>query len=280
MRHPVAFWAAVIATLVLFASLQNPALAASRGNTPQVRLAPQEEPPSTDGLIVLVASASAGAPSAGSRDTRVALSTESSINVNSAPGIPLIRGLAKAEAGVSVEERTLSSAATASFPSLNQFISTVKNPNASALAGVYVADVLALKVVSYPAGNPLSVTALPGYVTQSCGIEHCPSVGLLAHNFLAGALFSRLSPNEEVTLIYGDGSAQRFRVSKIKRFQALNPTDPYSEFVDLDKGSQELSSTDVFNQTFGVGRQVVFQTCISANGNLSWGRLFVIADPV
>ncbi len=191
----------------------------------------------------------------------------------------MIRGLAKAEAGVSIEERAASTAVAESFPTLSQFIATVKNPDANALSGVFVKDVLALKVVQYPAGNPLSITAMPGYVTQSCGIEQCPSIGLLGHNFLAGKLFFDLSLNQEVALVYGDGNIKRFRASRIRRYQALSPNDPYSEFVDLEKGGTKLSSTDLFNDTFGVGQQVVFQTCIAANGNISWGRIFVIADP-
>jgi hypothetical protein len=47
----------------------------------------------------------------------------------------------------------------------------------------------------------------------------------------------------------------------------------------MENGGAQLSSTDLFNQMYTGGNKVVFQTCIYANGNWSWGRLFVTATP-
>jgi hypothetical protein len=35
----------------------------------------------------------------------------------------------------------------------------------------------------------------------------------------------------------------------------------------------------MFSRAYGGERRAVFQTCIAAEGNGSWGRLFVIALP-
>ncbi len=278
MRRLVALWAAILGFVIVFASSERPVFAANAVDMPQVSFASEEPFPNSNVSAPFIAASSARARRSEGGDAGQALSIISTGSVNAELASTTVTGLAKAVAGISAEEKA--AAAVTTFPSLNQFIASIKNEKSREITGIYVKDVMAVKVVPYPSGNPLSVTALPGYVTLSCGIEQCPSIGFLAHNFLAGALFSRMSPNQEVALVHGDGSTERFRVSAVKRFQALSPNDPYSEFLDLETGNQKLSSTDVFNQTFGVGHQVVFQTCISANGNLSWGRLFVIADPV
>jgi len=35
----------------------------------------------------------------------------------------------------------------------------------------------------------------------------------------------------------------------------------------------------MFDRAYEGGRHVTFQTCIAAEGNSSWGRLFIIAAP-
>jgi len=40
-----------------------------------------------------------------------------------------------------------------------------------------------------------------------------------------------------------------------------------------------LTAEQLFNRVYRGDRHVTFQTCIDANGDISWGRLFVIAIP-
>ena len=70
-----------------------------------------------------------------------------------------------------------------------------------------------------------------------------------------------------------------FTVTNIYRFQALDPTKSASDFVDLDTG-QRYSGRLLFNRMYGGARHLIFQTCIYANGDLNWGRLFVLAEPL
>ncbi len=78
--------------------------------------------------------------------------------------------------------------------------------------------------------------------------------------------------------MYGDGKVEYFMITQMFRFQALDPTNPYSSFRDLSD-SQTLTVDQLFNKVYRGERHVTFQTCIEANGEASWGRLFVTAIP-
>jgi len=104
------------------------------------------------------------------------------------------------------------------------------------------------------------------------------TTGLLAHNYLAGASFFDLKVGDEVRLVYGDGKVEIFVVYEILRYQALQPHSTYSSFRDLDT-DKVLSVEQTFKRVFFSDGNVTFQTCIEKDGELSWGRLFVIAIP-
>ena len=167
------------------------------------------------------------------------------------------------------------------IPTLDDFVAIVKNGQPGQVVGVYIAKVLALKVAQQPANNLAYVNESLGYATQFNLAAQYGSTGLLAHNYLSGALFSNASVGQEVDVIYGDGAIRRYTISIIRRFQALSPTSPASNFVDLDKSiDTQISNAELFQQIYAQGNRVVFQTCINAKGNVSWGRLFVIATPI
>lgn len=165
----------------------------------------------------------------------------------------------------------------ASTTSLETFAASLNKSDSSQLVGIFVKNVLAVKVVQQSSATYVSTSS--GTVTQFGMASQYGSIGLLAHNYLSGASFSKLGSGTEIVLVYGDGSTKKYQVSAVKKYQALSPTDPYSNFVNLDNPDATLTSTDVFNETYGSGG-LVLQTCISKNGNSSWGRLFVIASPV
>ena len=164
--------------------------------------------------------------------------------------------------------------AAASTTSLETFAASLKKTDSTQLVGIFVKNVLAVKVVQQPSAAYVSSSS--GTVTQFGMASQYGSIGLLAHNYLSGASFSKLGSGTEIILVYGDGSTKKYQVTAVKKYQALSPTDPYSNFVNLDNPDATISSTDVFNETYGSGG-LVLQTCISKNGNSSWGRLFVIA---
>jgi hypothetical protein len=154
---------------------------------------------------------------------------------------------------------------------------TAGNPHV--LRRVFTAGVLDLAVVQQPAGQSMYVSDGPDQATQFRLASRYGNVGLLAHDFLAGSYFSQLVVGMKVHLAYSDGQVESYVVSQVLRFEALRPDSTYSSFRDLDNG-QTLSASRLFLRVYGGTQHLTFQTCIPNNGDLNWGRLFVIAVPV
>ena len=164
------------------------------------------------------------------------------------------------------------------FPTLAEFSQSVQNGDANVLRGVYVANVLNLPVVQQPADRPYYVSNRNGEITQFGMASRYGSIGLLAHNTLSGRVFPNLAIGQEVQLVYGDGSVEYFEIRQILHFQAMEPESVSSSFRNLDR-NEVLSAGEMFNRAYVGGQRLVFQTCIEAEGNVSWGRLFAIAMP-
>jgi len=164
------------------------------------------------------------------------------------------------------------------IPSLTEFISTIKKSDSYTLTGVYVNNILALRVVQQY--STYSVSSEIGTATRFGMASEYGSIGLLAHNYLSGGSFSKLSIGSEIILVYGDGKTTKYQVTAIRKYQALSPTNVYSRFINLDKPNVTFSSDEVINENYGSRGKLILQTCISNDGNLAWGRLFIIASPV
>jgi hypothetical protein len=164
------------------------------------------------------------------------------------------------------------------LPGFNDFSEAVQNGKADNLRGVYVANVLALPVVQQPAGNAGYVSNSDGQVTQFALASQYENIGLLAHNHLSGRFFSQLAVGQEVRLVYGDGKVETFIVTEVLQYQALQPNSPWSSFRSLADDTT-LSAGQMFKRVYAGDHHVTFQTCIYADGNASWGRLFIIATP-
>ncbi len=165
-----------------------------------------------------------------------------------------------------------------SLPIPDIFISQVMNGQAEELRAVYVPGILAARVVPQPEGNDVFVSPMKKVVTQFTLASRFGSIGLLAHNYLAGESFSLLTEGQQFYLIYGDGRASTFMIMEILRYRAIDSTNARSEFVNLENGELEIAA-EVFTEIYNRPGQVIFQTCISADEDPSWGRLFVIAQP-
>lgn len=162
---------------------------------------------------------------------------------------------------------------------LDKFIQSVRNGDANNVAGVYIHDVLALPVGQQPTGNAGYVTREPELLTQFGLPQRYGTVGILAHNDLAGAKFSRIQKSSYIIVVYGDGRQEYFRVREIQRYQALSPTNAYSDFINMEDRSEKLTAGQLFNRIYAVRDRLVLQTCIASEGDPSWGRMFIIATP-
>jgi len=164
------------------------------------------------------------------------------------------------------------------LPTFTEFSKPVQNGQADVLRGVYVSNVLALPVAQQPADNSNYISDHNDEATQFSPASQYGNVGVLAHNHLAGRSFSKLALGQEVRLVYGNGNVEYFVITEVLRYQALQPKDPWSSFRNLDN-DEVLTAEQLFNRVYLGDHHVTFQTCIAANGVLSWGRLFVLAMP-
>jgi hypothetical protein len=167
---------------------------------------------------------------------------------------------------------------SAVLPTFTDFSHAIKNGQKDVLRGMYVDNILALPVVQQPAGNPAYVSNSDGKVTQFSMASQFGNIGLLAHNHLAGQSFSQLAVGQEIRLVYGNGHVETFVIKEVLKYQALQPTSVYSSFKNLDK-DETLTVEQMFDRVYKGDRHLTLQTCITADGKLSWGRLFVIAVP-
>ncbi|HEX2980304.1 MAG TPA: hypothetical protein VHO48_08575 [Anaerolineaceae bacterium] len=170
---------------------------------------------------------------------------------------------------------------TTTLPDLDTFVRSVTNGNADQVVGVYVPGTLALPAVQQPKNDPNFVSRDPDVVTQFDAVSKFDSVGLLAHNYLAGDYFYDLMKSQVVIIVYGNGARSYYKVSEVQQYQALSPTSPQSDFIDLsDPEQRKMSAGELFSRVYTLTNRVIFQTCILRNGDPSWGRMFVIATPM
>lgn len=159
------------------------------------------------------------------------------------------------------------------------FAASLINGQAGEAVGVYVPGLFALPIRQQPDGHPEYVDRDDNILTEFSLPRKYGVTGLLAHNYLSGSRFFQLKSGQDVVLVYGDGRLEHYRVNRIEAFQALKPNSPFSEFVDLsDPHHSLLSSANLFNRVYTTSQQLVFQTCIEAGDEPSWGRIFIIAS--
>ena len=166
----------------------------------------------------------------------------------------------------------------ADLPTLDAFVLQVMNGDSAQLRGVYAPDLFAFGVTTQPEGYPEFISRDADVLTQFGSASQVGSIGLLAHNYLAGRQFPLMEAGQLIHLVYGDGLLQTYTVAQSLRYRALQPRSASSEFVDLVSGGQ-LAASALFQAIYGRPGAVVFQTCIAADGVSTWGRLFVVAIP-
>ena len=162
---------------------------------------------------------------------------------------------------------------------LREFISSVTNGSPDVVRGIYSPDNFALPVVQQPSGQSGYVSTVDGVVTQFSMPAKYNVTGILAHNYLSGKYFYSLDIGDIVQIIYGDGEIRSYKVTDIQRYQALQPNSSSSQFVNLDTG-ERLTATQLFKRVYMGNHHITLQTCIQEGSENSWGRLFVIAQPI
>jgi hypothetical protein len=162
---------------------------------------------------------------------------------------------------------------------LQDFAEAVKDGNADKIKGLYAADVFTLRVIQQPSGKPGFVSPIDGIATQFSMATSNNITGMLAHNFASGRFFFDLAQGNSINVVYGDGTTKEYTVTAIKRFQALSPKSASSDFIDLET-NEKLSAAGLFSKMYTGKHHLTLQTCIQEGTEDSWGRLFIIAEPV
>jgi hypothetical protein len=168
-------------------------------------------------------------------------------------------------------------------PLVNKSADQPVEPNpveeSSWIRSVSVPNIFSYDVVQQPESDPYYVSSSSDLVTEFGLAKKYGTIGLVAHNNLAGTLFTNLDLGQEIQIVYTDGHTDRYTVSAIYRFRALQPANTESQFVDL--ASEEVfTANELFERMYTGSPHVTFQTCIYGDGNPSWGRFFAVATPV
>jgi len=168
---------------------------------------------------------------------------------------------------------------TSTVPTLSNFSSSIQNGKGKVIRGAYIDGLFALPILQQPSNNAAFVSTVDNTLTQFGMASQFGNVGLLAHNYLSGQFFFQLTTGTVIQLVYGDGRIETYQVTHIYRYQATSPNSVSSDFIDLDT-QKTFTAPQLFTKVYKGPRHVTFQTCISQDGNSSWGRYFVIAEPI
>ena len=162
---------------------------------------------------------------------------------------------------------------------LQSFVKEVYTGQPNVLTGVFVDGTFAMDIIQQPTSQPGYISSEEEKITEFRMAKDYGTTGLMAHNSLAGKAFFQLDVGQTIYLVYGDGEVESFTIVDVKRYKALSPNSPYSEFVDLENDSVQVSAEDLFYQMYGQDGALIMQTCIENEGISTWGRLFIIAIP-
>jgi len=162
------------------------------------------------------------------------------------------------------------------FPSLTQFVSTVKNGN-SQITGVYVEKLMAKPVIQQPQGNYEFISNDPNTITQFM-LTTPEVIGLLAHNYLSGKSFFDIKIGDSIFIIDGYGGVAEYQVVEIDSYQ-VTKIDGVVKYLDIND-YQILDAAQLFAKFYMGEKHLTLQTCIAKEGDPVWGRLFITAIPV
>lgn len=167
----------------------------------------------------------------------------------------------------------------AEMPDLAQFVKAVTNGRADQVTGMYAPGIGHYYVTQQASVNDMRVSPVEGVLTQYRRPAAGRVIGLLAHNFAAGARFAWFQSGDLLFLVYGDGKVVNYRLTGTLRYQAADPDNAASNLIDLADGRVQ-SADAVYRRVYTGAPHLVLQTCLSGNGDLKWGRLFLLAEKV
>lgn len=163
--------------------------------------------------------------------------------------------------------------------SIEDFITTIVDGRSDVIREMYIKGFVALEIVQQPSGQAAFVSSADNVITEFSMAKNYGVIGLLAHNYLAGRYFSDLKIGDIISIVYGNGEIDEYQINDIQSYQALQPNSPNSQFKDL-LTNEQLSAPQLFRRVYAGNHHLTLQTCIQEGEIDTWGRLFIIAEPV
>jgi hypothetical protein len=162
---------------------------------------------------------------------------------------------------------------------LEQFVKAVTNGESGRVTGLFAPGLGQFYVIQQAPGSDTRVSPVDGVLTQFRRPATGGVIGLLAHNYAAGDRFTQFEAGDRVSLVYGDGTVHTYRLTGLLRYQAVNRDDAGSNLIDLANG-RVLSADAVYRRIYTGAPHLVLQTCLANDGDLKWGRLFIMAEKI
>lgn len=119
-----------------------------------------------------------------------------------------------------------------------------------------------------------SQTAIPQYDGSVAKFD-VPAITLLAHNYQSGRTFDDIQVGDSLRYQYEQGNWQTYQVRDVLIFQALSPDSERSDLMAPD--GTIYTPKQIHELLYNHPEYLILQTCIYRDGNLNWGRLFVVA---
>lgn len=144
--------------------------------------------------------------------------------------------------------------------------------------GLYVPDEFAFPIVAQPEDQDLYVSTKRNLLTLFRAAQQNGVTGLLAHNFLAGALFYDLEIGQEVWVVESEQKQRAYKITRIEQFQKITGAQD-EVFIDL-RTNDAMSTSEVFDRFYTGEPHLTLQTCLEGEGDPSWGLTFIVAVPL
>jgi hypothetical protein len=162
---------------------------------------------------------------------------------------------------------------------LEQFVKAVTTGEAGRVTGLFAPGLGHFYIIQQAPGSDTRVSPVDGVLTQFRRPSTGGVIGLLAHNYAAGVRFTQFEAGDRINLVYGDGTVHTYRLTGLLRYQAVNRNDAGSNLIDLADG-RVLTANAIYHRIYTGAPHLVLQTCLTYDGDLKWGRLFILAEKI
>jgi hypothetical protein len=162
---------------------------------------------------------------------------------------------------------------------LREFVKAVTTGEGEKITGLFVPEYGGFYVIQQPDNLDGTVSPVEGVLTQFNRPSKGGVIGLLAHNFAAGKWFNKFEVGDLLYTVLGNGETTAYRLTEKVEYRAIDGKNVQTDFVDLTSGSTR-NVDQVYQRVYTGKPHLTLQTCLQQGDDLTWGRLFLLADPI